>query len=165
MLAQSAESRQVFPFYEALPFAERCAACRIRPAEQLDFDDNAPVCGVCARKRRAAQADAIEKVSPVWIEAADLHTVLEQQRSPLAYRRVCQELNETLRKAIPERSGAVVLARGNGYAVFALPITDALETVNAALESVMLHYGLKAPAPFIAAVALGTGPGHLLIHV
>src|SRR5260221_1018318 len=163
LLSQSAESRQVFPFYEVLPFAERCASCRIRPAEQFDSDYNAPVCGVCARKRSAAQADDIEKVSLVWIEAADFDSVLEQQRSPLAYRRVCQELNETLRKAIPERSGAVVLARGNGYAVFALPVADALETVSAALESVMLHYGLKAPAPFIAAVALGTGSRQLHI--
>src|SRR5207247_1655601 len=85
------ESRQVLPFYEALPFAERCASCKLRPAERLDTDST-PVCGVCLRKRSEAQSPKLHKVGVIWLEAVGLQPLLEQQRSPASYQRLCSEL-------------------------------------------------------------------------
>lgn len=156
LLLRAKESRQILPFYEALPFAERCASCRMRPAERLD-SDNAPVCGVCLRKRSEAQSPKLDKVGVIWLEAVGLPQLLEQQRRPASYQRLCSELNETLRTALPSRHGAVVLTANNGSMAFIAPAANALEAATSALEAITLHYNMKAPTAFAASVALGTG--------
>ncbi|GEM_PF-977046 len=154
LLTRAAESRQVVPFYEALPFAERCTSCRVRPAERIE---DGPVCGVCLRKRREAQqGPAPERAGLVWLEAVGLDQVLEQQRTPSAYQRTYTEIDEALHIAVPNRLGATVLASLHGWMLLAVPAPKALEAATSALEALTLHYGLKSPTPFIAAVALGT---------
>src|SRR5258707_14960017 len=103
LLARSAEGREVVPFYEALPFSERCESCRVRPAETLD---NGPVCGVCQHKRREVQAGKIERAGIVHLSAVGLEKVLEAQRTPAAYRKVCVEMAETL-GSVGKRPGII----------------------------------------------------------
>jgi hypothetical protein len=167
LMLRARESRQIYPFYEALPFAERCDSCRTRPAERLL--DGSPVCGVCLRKRRDGGSQRGSSVSNsisnsisndqpaglVWIEAVGLERLLEQQRTPAAYRRLHSEIEETLHLAIP--GNTAVLASG-GWSLIALPASEALEAATAALEAISLHYGLRLPVPFMAAVAIGSAP-------
>jgi hypothetical protein len=155
LLVRAVETRQVVPFYEALPFAERCASCRVRPAERIE---DSPVCGVCMRKRGEAQGQAPERAGLVWLEAVGLDRVLEQQRTPSAYQRTYTEIDEALHIAVPNRLGATVLASQHGWMLLALPAPQALEAATSALEALTLHYRSQSPTPFIAAVALGTAP-------
>jgi hypothetical protein len=153
LLIRARESRQVVPFYEALPFAVRCSSCRVRPAER---SSDGPICGVCLRKRNEARAAQPERPALVWLEAAGLDRLLEQQRTVAAYRRVYREISEVLNMAIPNR--ATLLAASSGWTILALPGDEALDTATGALEAIALHYNLKPPTPFVAAVAMGTGP-------
>jgi hypothetical protein len=165
LLARSRETRQVVPFYEALPFAERCASCRIRPAERIDNPLDGPVCGVCHRKRKEPAPGKLDRAALLWIEAVGLDTLLEDQRSPAAYRHLCREVNDTLRTASRAKPGTTLLAAGNGWIVLVAPGTTALETASAVLDSISSHYGMKLLLPFIAAVALGTEPDQFrLLH-
>ncbi len=161
LLLRARESRQIVPFYEALPFAVRCASCRTRPAERLDTA-NTPVCGVCLRKRTvsrtASRAADLGRPALLWLEAVGLDRLLEQQRSVEAYRRVCREIGETLDLAIPSRVGATVLASGGGWMLLALPSGAALGAATSALEAIAVHYNMRPPTPIIVAAALGTEP-------
>jgi hypothetical protein len=159
LLARARESRQIVPFYESLAFAERCASCRVRPAEQIEESEGLPICGVCLRKRAAAPGGRLDQAGLVWLEAVGLDRFLEQQRSPGSYRHLRREIGETLHAAIPGRRKTTLLASGGGWLVLALPAPAALEAATEALEAISLHYGLQPPAAFAAAVALGTEPG------
>jgi len=156
LLNRAEESRQILPFYEALPFAERCTSCRTRPAEQLDRD-GMPVCGVCLHKRSEARSSRLDRAGIVWIEAMGLDQLLEQQRSPSSYQRLCSELNETLQKAAP--SNTQVLTVSNGSIAWIASAATALESATSALESITLHYGLRTPIAIAASVAFGPSSG------
>lgn len=160
LMLRAKESRQILPFYEALPFAERCASCGMRPAERLDNDDK-PVCGVCLGKRSDAIKPALQQVGIIWLEAVGLLQLLEQQRTPSSYQRLCSELNETLHTAIPTRLGVTVLTAENGCMALIAPANNALEGATSALEAITMHYNLKAPTAFAAAVALSVAPGKI----
>jgi hypothetical protein len=114
---------------------------------------------VCLRKRAAAPHGRLDRAGLVWLEAVGLDRCLEQQRSPASYRHLRREIDETLHAAIPGRRKTTLLATGGGWLVLALPAPAALEAATEALEAISLHYGLKPPAAFVAAVALGMEPG------
>jgi hypothetical protein len=131
----------------------------VRPAEQIEDGEGLPVCGVCLRKRAAAPDGYLDRAGLVWLEAVELDRFLEQQRSPASYRHLRREIDETLHAAIPGRRKTSLLASGGGWLVLALPAPATLEVATEALEAISLHYGLKPPTAFVAAVALGTEPG------
>ncbi len=158
LLVRARESRVVVPFFESLPFAERCASCRIRPAESTkggDEEGEVPICGVCLRKRMASPGTKLSRAGLIWIEAANLDRALEHQRTPASHRRLYQDIEETLHIAIPGRRSVTVLAAGGGRMALAAPASDTLEVATEMLEAISLHYGLKLPTAFIAAVVLG----------
>ncbi len=157
LLRRASESRQILPFYEALPFVERCASCGKRPAERLDAD-KFPICGVCLRKRSEAISPALQHAGVIWLEAVGLQQLLERQRSVSSYQRLCVELNETLHKAIP--AGVVVLSAGSGCMALLASAAQVLEAAIEALESITTHYSLKAPVAFAASVALSAALGN-----
>jgi hypothetical protein len=157
LMIRAHESRQIVPFYEALPFAVRCASCQTRPAERLDRN-NCPVCGVCLRKRHESSAAPLDHPALLWLEAVGLDRLLEQQRTVGAYRRVYHEIGEVLDVAVPGRTGALNLAASGGFLLLALPAESALEAATEALEAIALHYNLRPPLPFVAAVAIGRQP-------
>ncbi len=159
LLTRSRESRQILPFYEALPFAERCASCKIRPAEKLD---DGPVCGVCRRKRSEPNPPRFQQVGLLWLESVELNRLLEQQHTPAEYHRLFVEVDETLHSAIPNRLGGVVLASGVGWMLIAFPAAEAVEAAVTALEAISVHYGWRSPTGFLAALGLGNVPPQTL---
>ncbi len=162
LLVRAHESRTILPFYEALPFAVRCGSCRLRPAEaeqENSSTEDDPLCGVCWRKRAAASGADLGRAGLIWIEAANLDRVLGQQRTPASYRRLYQDIDETLHIAIPGRRSVTLLAADGGWMALAVPAPAALEVATGILEAIALHYGLKQPTAFVAAVAFGTRPG------
>src|SRR5262249_26772094 len=139
-LERARQSRQIVPFYESLPFAERCAACKVRPAETIN---DGPVCGVCVRKRKEASGGVLDHAALIRVEALGLEHFLESQRSPSAYRRVCAELNDALRAGVKARPNINLLATGNGWMLLAAASGSALEAASAVTDSIALQYGIK----------------------
>ena len=159
LLTRAAASRQIVPFYEALPFAESCASCRTRPAETLN---DGPVCGVCLRKRKEPQSTSQiglnEPIALIRIEAVGFERKLEDQRSPSAYHRLSVEVNDLLRAASKARSGITSLALGGGWAVLVLQAGTALDAALAILGIVADN-----KQPFAVVIALGTAPGQFRV--
>jgi len=155
LLTRAAESRQIVPFYEALPFAERCSSCHIRTAETLN---DGPVCGVCLRKRKepqpTSQIEPDKNLALVRLEAVGFERALEDKRSLAAYRHLSVEINDLLKAASKARPGVISLGVGGGWAIL---ITQAGTALDVALAILGVVTGHKLPLAVV--VEVGSAPG------
>src|SRR5262249_53900833 len=152
LMNRAMESREIFPFYEMPPFAERCAICHHRSAERID---GVPICGVCSRNRAASKADQLDRVGLIVIEALDLDQALEDMRGPSMHRTFYADIDETLRVAMPNRFHARTLFASGGQIWLALAAENALEGAVTTLEAIAVHYSQRPPLGFAASVVLG----------
>jgi len=132
LIGHERESRVIVPFYECLPFAERCAACHTRPAERLI--QYQAICGICWRKRQAA-IDAppiLDQVRAlIALRVPNMDRLLEAQRPPAAYRRMAATLTGALRRAA-SGSGGLAVWQSADCAWVAAPVDTALDVAQRA---------------------------------
>lgn len=150
------QAQFIAPFYECLPFAERCASCQMRPAERLNADK--PICGICQRKRNAAQAAASAHLSAlIAVRVPGLGRLLEDQRTPAAYRRTAASVHGALQQSIAG-SGALLLWLSGDSALLAAAARDVLEAASRLFVTfaALTRGSLKTPLVLSVGVAAGS---------
>ncbi len=150
-------SQIIVPFYECLPFAERCASCRIRPAERLKAHN--PICGICYHKQIAAQPNATAHLSAlIAVRVPGMSRLLEEQRTPAAYRRTASTVYGALQRAVAG-SGALLLWLSDNSALLAASTRDVLEATSRLFVTfaALTRGSLKAPLVLSIGVAAGSG--------
>lgn len=107
-ILQKRQQRDVFPFYELLPFAEPCPLCRIRPIEQGDH------CLVCT-KRIGQESDKRQGV----IVVTRLHQFekqLVERRTPEEYAALYTQVQKAYEKSV-QASGLTPLFTYGEYGI------------------------------------------------
>lgn len=171
LIAHERESRQIVPFYECLPFVERCGSCRVRPAERLI--DDLPVCGVCERKRASAEllaprleqgSQALDTLSAlIFLRVPGMAALLEKQRTPAGYRLVNAAMANALRRAA-NGSGARILWQSGADVLLAASAANALEAVSRAFVTftALARGSLRETLPLYGGVAVGDASPRVL---
>ncbi len=160
LLQRARESRLIRPFYERLPFAERCESCQIRPAERLL--ENIPICGICQRKRSAAP-NTESYSALIMVRVPSLSKLRRSQRTPAAYRRLLTAYETAFGRAI-ERSGARCLWVSGDTALLAARAETALESVTR-LMTTLIDLTRDTSLPFSVGIGAGNAEPQTLLKL
>ncbi len=153
LIGRARESRLIVPFYECLPFAERCRSCRVRPSERLIED--IPICGICRRKRTAVSGSAATAPPAlIMLRVPARDRILEDQPTPAAYRRTATLLSEAIGRALTAGgSSSQILWLSGADALLAVPAGESM----AVAARILGHFATSLRGHFQGAAVLHAG--------
>ncbi len=149
LLRQHKDCPPLRPTIEAWPFAVRCRVCQVRPAERMYpyFDEQWPLCDVCARKtpreaaeRKEAHSKQVERFLKWLGSHRDLEARYMEDIPSGIDTYVAQDLSE-LGQACISRSGYIgfVYADGNhiGKVIESLPTPKSYQQFSTILQETL----------------------------
>ncbi len=143
------------PFYECLPFMERCSACRERPASV--FLNGEPRCQVCELREDTGASMAI-----LAITLPDSARVLSRQTSPAAFARVAAAI-EAITAPMLANPGALRLHDTYESRLIATPKRGLLDLLAKLPDAVRLPSGDETRV--LVSVAYGPASPRTLIDM
>jgi len=150
-----ATSAGIAPFYECLPFAERCSACRERPTSA--FVNGEPRCPVCELRERTGASMAILAITLPGSERA-----LIKQTSSAAFARVAAAI-DTVTAPVLANPGALRLHDAYETRLIATPKRGLLDLIAKLPDAVRLPSGDETRV--IVSAAYGPAAPRTLIEM